>query len=67
MRGVPFLPRFDDALVAEFAESDAFSLEGRDRRFGGTHLGFDRGDLYFTRDMDNFTEWLADRALKWPE
>ncbi|CAJ1426025.1 unnamed protein product, partial [Effrenium voratum] len=42
MRGVPFLPRFDDALVAEFAESDAFSLEGRDRRFGGTHLGFDR-------------------------
>ena len=39
---VPFIPRFDDALVAEFIEDEAFTLEGRMNVFAGLHMGYDR-------------------------
>ena len=39
---MPFIPRFDDALVAEFIEDEAFTLEGRMNVFAGLHMGYDR-------------------------
>lgn len=44
IRAVPFLPRFDDALVAEFVETEAFTLAGQIKIFAGLHLGYDRHD-----------------------
>lgn len=42
IKAVPFIPRFDDALVAELIEDEAFTLEGHMRIFGGLHMGYDR-------------------------
>ena len=39
---MPFIPRFDDALVAAFIEDEAFTLEGRMNVFAGLHMGYDR-------------------------
>ena len=44
IRAVPFLPRFDDALVAEFVETEALTLAGQIKIFAGLHLGYDRHD-----------------------
>ena len=58
-----FLPRLEDALVAEFIEGEAVSLEGQMKIYAGLHLGYDRGDLLFLKEVENVTEWLEERAL----
>ena len=49
IRAVPFLPRFDDALVAEFVEGEAFTLSGQMKIFAGLHLGYDRHGVNICR------------------
>eukprot|EP00913_Durusdinium_trenchii_P033763 g31607.t1 len=66
VEAVPFAPRVEDSLVAEFEEGEARSLQGHMRIFAGTHLGYDRGDLQFLKDVGNLTEWLEDRAMNLP-
>ena len=39
---VPFIPRFDDALVAEFIHDEALTLEGHMKVFAGLQMGYDR-------------------------
>ena len=38
----PFLPRLEDALVAEVVGKDIFSLERYTGNFAGVHIGYDR-------------------------
>ena len=63
IKPMAFLPRLEDALVAEFIEGEAISLEGHMKIYGGLHLGYDRGDLLFLKEVENVTEWLEERAL----
>ena len=49
VEAVPFAPRVEDSLVAEFEEGEARSLQGHMRIFAGTHLGYDRHGLYTQR------------------
>ena len=48
---MPFIPRFDDALVAEFIEDEAFTLEGRMNVFAGLHMGYDRRNTLQWKSM----------------
>ncbi|CAE7264086.1 plbB [Symbiodinium natans] len=63
----PFLPRLEDALVAEVVGKDIFSLERYTGNFAGVHIGYDRGDLEFQPDIDNLTQWMLDRNLELPQ